>query len=257
MRFSATLAMVFWMISSAILPANDPAVVPQGPSFRVETEVFAGDSIQPAARHLILFDSGVIYDIRLDDDRIATMYDPARRRVILVDRLNREQVVLSTEELLTATARARAAIEQEGRAEYFGLLSQVSELEKDEPGDPQRYQIAFGDTTYTTTTIAVRKPQIAAAYNHFATLASQLNVSRQIGLPPFARMTLGQYIADMGQLPLATTLELKLKRGVKPQRFRSQLQVVEQLSLVDRERIAEFGRVLADCKPIDLADFQL
>lgn len=226
------------------------AVLPTGPSFRVETEVFEGDSVEPAARHLVLFDAGVIYDFRLDSDRFATMFDPTRGRILLVDRRDKTQTSVATTDLLQATAQLRAAVEQEGKAERFGLNAVVT---NDNDSATAKFKIEFADTKYSTTTQPVSVPQIARSYNHFATLASQLNVVQGLGAPPFARMTLGQQIADAGLLPLETNLEVR--RGLQKERWRSHLLVVEQLSALDKNRISDFGNLLGQCKTVPFAEF--
>jgi hypothetical protein len=238
--------------------AAEQPVVPRGPSFRVETEVFAGESVQPAARHLVLFDSGVIYDFRLDNDRFVTMYDPVRGRVVMVDRRDMRQTIVATEDLITATGRLRSAVSQEGKADRFGLNAVVNPVAQSDlvsPGiqSPAIFEIAFADTRYLCSTQTVRAGQIARSYNHFATLAAQLNVLQGLGAPPFARMTLGQHIADQGLLPLETVLEVK--RGLQKERWKSQLQLVEQLSTLDRERIASFGAMLSTCEVVSLESF--
>lgn len=250
------------IMTLAVVPGSRPAkadgplageVVPRGPSFRVETEVFIGDDVQPAARHLVLFDSGVIYDFRLDDDRFVTMFDPVRGRVVLVDRRKQQQTVVATADMLQATAQFRAAVVQEGKADKFGLNAVVTPATQANPGDLAAFEISFGDTVYRTTTQTVSSRDIARSYNHFATLASQLNVVQALGAPPFARMTLGQHLADAGLLPLETILEVR--RGIKKNRWKSQLLIVEKLSTLDRNRIAEFGKLLVSCEEVELSEF--
>lgn len=255
MRTSRLLACLFWLLSSAAASAdNPPTVLPSGPSFRVETELFEGDSVQPAARHLILFDAGVIYDIRLDDERSATMYDPARGRVILIDRARKQQTVLATSDLTLAMAQLRAAAQREGKGEKFGLDAKVTTVEPIKPSDPEMLEIRFSGVRYRTTTEKVNQPEIAHAYNHFAVLAAQLNVLRRRGVPPFARMTLGQQLAEAGQLPLA--MDLEVRSGLKKERYRAHHLVIERLSDMDRKRINDLGNILAQCEEVSLESFQ-
>lgn len=229
--------------------------IPQGPSFRVETEVFEGDSTSPASQHLILFDAGVIYDLRLDDNRLATLYDPARGRIVLVDLQHRQQTTLTPSDLLMASAQFRAAIEQEGKEEAFGLNVTVEKLAPSAEDSAVQFEVGFGETRYTATTQTVRNPEIARAYHEFVVLASRLNIIRKQGIPPFARLALGERIAEANRLPLTTVLELK--QGLRKQKYRSHLLVVEQLSTKDRERISDLGKVLASCEEVAFGDFQL
>lgn len=230
--------------------AEPPAELPNGPSFRVETELFEGDSVEPAARHLILFDAGVIYDIRLDNEQTATLYDPTRGRVVLIDRARKQQSVLATTDLLRATAQLRAAAQQAGKSGTFGLDAQVTAGVRQTPTDPESLQIEFGNVHYRTTTWSVSRPEIAQAYHEFATLAAQLNVVRRRGVPPFARLTLGQKIAEAGAIPL--DMHLEVWSGIKKERYRAHHLIVEQLSDMDRKRIAEIGRILAQCEDVPL-----
>ncbi len=242
-------------LTSIATATEDITVLPDGPSFRVETELFAGESVQPLARHLILFDSGVIYDLRMDDTREAAMYDPTRGRVILLDRSKGQHTVVTTTQLLHATAQLRAAIEQEGKSDAFGFAAAVTPLENPANTTEEMFEITFGDYRYQTTSQPVKNIEIALAYHRFASLAGQLNVLRRRGAPPFARMTLGQFLADAGRLPLETILE---KRGGRAKdRIRSHLLVVEQLSTNDRSRINEMGRDLAASKEVPLEQFEL
>lgn len=255
MRASRLLSCVFWLLTGvAASAAEPPAVLPKGPSFRVETELFQGDAVEPAAQHLILFDSGVIYDLRVDDQRSATMYDPARGRVILIDRVRKQQTVLATSDLTLAMAQLRAAAEREGKADRFGLEAQVTPGERVKPTDPETLEIRFSGVYYRTTVETVNQLEIAHAYNHFATLAAQLNVLRRRGVPPFARLTLGQYLAEAGQLPLA--MDLEVRNGLRKERYRAHHLVVERLSDTDRKQIQELGRDLAQCEEVPLEDFQ-
>lgn len=255
MRAFRLLSCVFWLLTGvAASAAEPPAILPNGPSFRVETELFQGDAVEPAAQHLILFDSGVIYDLRVDDQRSATMYDPARGRVILIDRVRKQQAVLATSDLTLAMAQLRAAAEREGKADRFGLEAQVTPGERVKPTDPETLEIRFSGVYYRTTMETVNQLEIAHAYNHFATLAAQLNVLRRRGVPPFARLTLGQHLAEAGQLPLA--MDLEVRNGLRKERYRAHHLVVERLSDTDRKQIQELGKDLAQCEEVPLDAFQ-
>jgi hypothetical protein len=257
MRFLLTATLLLTMNASLVAQPNPETAspsLPSGPSFRVETELFEGDNLKPSARHLILFDSGVIYDMRVDDTRYATLYDPTRGRVVLLDRSKGVHTILSTTDLLQATAQLRAAIEQEGKGTQFGLSAAVVMPPVASKDVSQTYEIGFGDCRYRTTTQSVTNAEIPQAYLRFANLAAQLNVLRRRGVPPFARMTLGQHIADAGLLPLETMLEVR--NGLRKEKYRSHLLVVEQLSVNDRNRINEWGRELAATKQVPLNEFE-
>lgn len=247
-----TFLVVPWMVAPC--RATDPTIPPTGPSFRVETELFEGTKVEPAARHLILFQSGVIYEFRLDDQRLVTIYDPGRGRVVLVDCRNLQRVTLATDVLTTAAAQFRAAVQEEGKGEAFGLSAEVQYLAPSAEEEQERLEVHFGDVKYSTTIQAVVDPAIPTAYHDFTLLASRLNIVRKQGIPPFARLALSEAIAQRNSLPLETSLEMK--QGLRKQRIRSHLLVVEQLSANDEARIAEIGRVLASCAEVSFSEFQ-
>jgi hypothetical protein len=232
------------------------AIVPDGPTFRVESETFAGDEVQPASRRLVLFDAGVIYEMWLDDDRVATIYDPGRGRVLLIDREHLQVAEIATSRLLTVAAQVRAQVEQEDRGEDFGLDAEVTVRAPESPEDSRRFVIAFGDTRYETTTRKVDDRQLAEAYYKYSQLAAQLNIFRRSGPPPFARLNLIKHVTSQGQLPLSTTLEVSRGGGLKKLRLRAQMEVIGQLSKIDRERIAKLGETLARCETISIEQFQ-
>lgn len=256
MRCPAAILIALSLYPMLPMLAADPTVVPQGPTFRIESETFSGDTVQPASRRLVLFDAGVIYEMWLDDDRVATLYDPGRERVLLIDREHLEYSEVSTTQLLTVSAQARAQVEQEGRGDYFGLRAEVR-LDQSETETPtELHVIEFGDTRYETTTRELKNPAVGAAYYQYAQLAAQLNIYRKTGPPPFARLNLIKAVTDKGRLPLSTTLEVTQGGGLKKLRLRAQMEVIDQLSKVDRERIANIGETLARSKKVPIEAFQ-
>lgn len=244
---------VAWLTVGALLmmprlASAQPAALPQGPSFRVETEIFEGESTTPASRHLILFDAGVIYDLDLANDRrAATVFDPVRGRVILLDKQGKIQTELSTEQLIEATAKLSLAARQGGKADAFGLNAEIV------PAPEDRFETHFGEYRYATTTQSVRNPALAQAYQEFAVWAARLNVLRRRGAPPFGRMTLGEAIAASGRMPLDLTLQVA--SGRKSQTYRAHHLVVERLSDLDRRSIDELGDALASFKQVPLEQF--
>lgn len=225
---------------------GDP--LPSGPSFRIETEMFRGNATAPVSRHKILFDSGVIYDIHETDDRWSTVFDPARGRVILLDKKTEVQTQVSTEELLQATAQLSAAAKEAGKADSLGLTAQPTPL-----GEENGYSIAFGALHYEMTTQAVSNPELAHAYHELAVWAARLNVLRKRGAPPFARLTLGEQVASEGRLPLH--LILTIDQGLKTEKYRAHHLVVERLSELDRKAIDRVGDRLAAFRKVSFEEF--
>ena len=237
-----------WLALSVVHLGSAGAPLPRGPSFRMETEMFHGDDPSPVARHKILFDAGVVYDIHAQGGRWSTVFDPTRGRVILLDAETKVQTQVATEELIKATAQLAAAAKQAEKAEAFGLQATPQALP-----DNSGYEIGFGALHYKMTTQTVQNPAIAEAYHQLAVWASRLNVLRKRGAPPFARMALGERVADDQRLPLHLTLTIR--EGLRKETFRAHHLVVERLSELDRKAIDQVGNQLAAYRKVELGEF--
>ncbi|TWU26188.1 hypothetical protein Pla52o_00400 [Novipirellula galeiformis] len=217
----------------------------QTADFRITTEIYENWSSNPSAKHLILFAGNLTYDLAEIEGRYATVYDPDRKRVILLDRHAKTRTTIDTEDMIRITAQARAAAETREQQERLGILA-TPELESD------RYRISYGDARYETTVQTPADIAMAIRYGQFVDLASRLNLVHRRGLPPFARMTLSQRVASDGKIPKETTLTIR--RGVKVDRFRSQHELIASLSQQDKKRIEEIGGMLALYSEVPLSE---
>ncbi|TWU36115.1 hypothetical protein [Novipirellula artificiosorum] len=221
----------------------------QPATFRVETSIFEGSSKDAVAKHLILFDGGLVYDLPIIEDRFVTVYDSPRKRVILLDRQTKTRSTIGIEDLVRITAQARSAAETREQQARLGILA-TPEFDP----DASVYSIEFGEASYKTTVQETSDVDIALQYGQFADLASRLNLVRRIGLPPFARMSLNQRIATDGKMPKETSLAIR--RGIAVDRFRSTHQVIAYLSQSDRKQIEEAGSMLALYNEVGLEKMQ-
>lgn len=216
-------------------------------TFRLTTKVYSGADLKPAAEHRIVFDQGLVYDLPQIQSRFVTVYDEAQNRVTILDRQTQVQTVLSTTDLEKITAAARAAAVAPQEKAKLGLLAQV------EPSDRViGYKLKFESLEYHVTTQAPEDESIASDYGRFTILASRLNLVRRLGPPPFGRMTLSQYIAAKGELPMETTLTLR--RENQRQEFRSTLEL-EELTEEDKKKIDEVREMLVLYREVDLNQF--
>lgn len=213
--------------------------------FRVTTEIYQNLSTKLAAKHLILFAGNLTYDLAEIQDRYVTVYDPDRKRVILLDREAKTRTTINTDDLVRITAQARAAAETSEQQQRLGILASP-EIEGGQ------YSISFGDARYETTTQAPGETEMAVRYGQFVDLASRLNLVHRRGLPPFARMTLSQRIASDGKIPKETTLTIR--RGIQVDRFRSSHSFISRLSQQDRQQIEEIGGMMALYSEVPLSE---
>jgi hypothetical protein len=212
--------------------------------FTVATKIFVADVESPVAEHRILFADGLVYDLPQTDDRIATVYDAANGKIVLLDRESQQQTILGLEDLLRITAEAKASIDGADDRNRFGLNAQVI--------SENGYRIEFAGTEYRVQAETPSDPGIAADYGRFADLALRMNIVRPTGPPPFARMTLNSHIAARGEFPRESNL--KISHGEQTIHYRSANQIGE-LTTEDRQQIERIQTELADYRQVPLADF--
>ncbi|WP_153558742.1 hypothetical protein [Roseimaritima sediminicola] len=244
-RQLSTATLLFGVFAT-VAPAIEPASLPSGPSFRLETEIYQNKANEPSARHKILFDSGVMYDLQEQGGNVHTVFDPARGRVILLHTTQQVQTEISTQHLIDITAQLKVAAQQHGKSESFGIDAEVKQT-------GEEYTVAFGNCRYHTTTQPAPRAELAAAYHELTIWAARLNALRRVGTPPFGRLALGHKLAADGRLPLDMTLSID--RGVSQQHYRAHHLLLEQLSELDRRAIAAVGEQLASFQKVSLEAF--
>ncbi len=218
------------------------------PSFRVETDLFEGDSSSPQSQHLILFDGGVAYDLPVGLGDIITVFDIPRGRVVLLHKTTRVRTSISTEALIQMAAQTRAAAEQSGAAGNLGLEAKIAA-----GNAPDSVVVSFGNNRYEATGQNVNNPLIAAEFSTFTSWAARLNIARHLGPPPFARITLAEHFASQNQLP--RDLTLSVRQGLKARTYRAQHMLVERLSDLDRAKISDVGGMLASYQEVEFGSF--
>lgn len=216
-------------------------------TFSVTTQIFVGEQKTPASEHQILFDQGLVYDVPVINRRFITVFDPAQKRVTLLDRDTQVQASVSTDDLIKITAQARATVSDDEQKKKLGMKAEVQSSQ-----NGQGYTIKFANIEYRTTTQKPNDPAIATDYAMFVDLASRLNLVRRLGPPPFGRMTLHQKLAANAELPLE--LKLIVTGSKQTETYRS-THSVGDLTDTDRETINEVRGYLALYRQVDLNVF--
>jgi len=236
-------------VAADVVPVNHQTL-PAGvaPSFRVEIEIFEGTQVKPQSQHLLLFDSGVIYDLPVGIGTTVTFFDPSRSRVMLLHKAQRVRTSISTESLIQISAQARSAAIAAGAEKSLGLNARVAPV-----GSSGNYAIEFGDTKYSVTSQPTLAEGVAAEFAAFTVWACRLNLARQVGSPPFARMTMAEFLA--GEKVLPRQISLEVRRGLKTRVYRAEHLYVGRLSDLDRKKISEVGQMIASFEEVEFAEF--
>jgi hypothetical protein len=216
-------------------------------TFRVTNKIYEGTDRNPSEEHWILFDDGHIYDLPQVESRYVTVYDLVKNQITRLDRKTQVQTTMKTDDLIEATAQARATAKTEEQREKLGLTAKVVASNR-----VTGLSIRFGNYEYHATTQTPPDPAVAARYGRFADLALRLNILRLGAPPPFARMTLNDHIALAGELPAETILVLHLDDAKK--QYRSTQELTE-VSAADRKKIDEVRGMLALYRPVRPKEF--
>ncbi len=239
------------VLATDVVPVAYTSSVPAlAPSFRVETDVFEGTQLKPQSQHLLLFDSGVVYDLPIGPGATLSVFDPLRSRVMLLHKIQRVRTSISTESLIQISAQARAAAAAAGSEKSLGLNARVTSSDT-----PDSCWIEFANTKYTATTQPELAEGVSAAYAAFTVWACRLNIARHVGSPPFARMTLADYLAAERALPRQIKLDVRL--GLKTRTYRSENLYVGRLSDLDRKKISDVGEMIASYTEVEFAAFPI
>lgn len=228
--------------------SHQKPVMVTAPSFRVEIEIFEGTQTKPQSQHLLLFDAGVIYDLPIGIGTTVTVFDPVRSRVMLLHKTQRVRTSIATQSLIQVSAQARSAAIDAGAEQSLGLNARVAPA-----ASGTDYVIEFGDTKYSVKPQPAIAEGVAAEFAAFTVWACRLNLARQVGSPPFARMTMAEFLASEKELPRQISLEVR--RGLKTRTYRAEHLYVGRLSDLDRKKISEVGQMIASYEEVDFAGF--
>lgn len=219
----------------------------QSVPFCVSVKTFVGSSVQPAAENRIVFDNGLVYELPQLDPSTLTLYDPSQGLVTLLDRTNQVQSVVRIDDLVTATAQARAAADTDEKREQIGLNARVRTSDR-----MIGYSIEFGGAVYHTSTQKPSSSSMASEFGRLSDLAARVNLVRRHPLPPFARMTLNDRITSAGEIPLETTLSLT--RGDRTDEYRS-VMTIGEITPADQTAMKEVQGMMTLYKNVALVDF--
>lgn len=250
LAFSGMLVMFTAMIPvltpgfSSTCLAQDTVAPPQA-GFRVATDVFLGNQKEPAQQSLTLFSGGVAYDISYDDPNQITMIDPARDRIVLLNKSEKTQTSIDLKELHKYIESARKQAETSKLAAYLLGADKIS---------VDNNLVTVGDSVlqYTSSLQQPRDEQMAQQYANAADALCLLN-GKRFGIPPFARLSLNRVVAEQKSLPEEITRTTN--NGKQTEIVRCRLLTNWRLSKDDEDRISEIGKMLVTFQAVSEPQF--
>ncbi|WP_254512521.1 hypothetical protein [Anatilimnocola floriformis] len=222
-----------------------------GEDFRVDTEVFRGNSKEPIAEILTIFQSGNVYDFQLAGPQEITIFEPRRGVVTLLNVEHKKKAVVETLELINAAISMQAAAAAGSNPVFAAAAQPAFEVKSSEfkQNNSDFTKLVFTGNTlkYTVTGQQAHTPGAANDYRYFSDLSARLSSLRVGGLPAGARLEVNAEIAKHGLLPTEVERIIQETRFGKSE-VRTQHLVVWKLSQEDRKRIDTACGYLVDQK---------
>ena len=231
--------------------------------FRVATQVFIGieddksEPAEPIVETITVFSDGVIYDFMTwnSDEKNGTettLFDPKRKRIVLLDPKRKVKTTLSTDSVLSFSAEIKTRLIESDKSEFanptFEASTDTQAKRLTLENDRMRYEV-HGISPKTETSLE--------QCLFFADWYARLNAMRPGNSPPFARLRVNSELAELKWFPVQVHRTIFFDQRLKRQEYvlRSKHQVAWVLSHSDRQRIDKAGTAMAAYRAIRFTDY--
>ncbi len=222
-----------------------------GQSFRVETDVFRGDSQKPISQTLTVFQDGMVYDFPLQpkSDRM-TVFDRARGVIVLLDASRKMKAVVTTKQLLEITAQMKVRVD--ASPEYSVRYAPRFQEQLDSANN--QIVLTSPQLEYRAKFVHPQDPNAVIQYQQFADWFARLN-AMHLGHPPFARIELDARLAVLQAIPSEVVRTITGAGQGGSVVCRARHMVDWQLSPVDYNRIKKATAQRSELTSVGIAEF--
>jgi hypothetical protein len=244
-----------WLIGAVVVPAAVRA-----DDFRVDTELFENQAKEPFLQTLTIFSEGTIYDFRLTEPAETTVFDSRRGRFTLLDESRRVQAAVTTQELLDFCLSLEThAAQEKDRLFSFCAVPKFDITDKPLERNGQsltELRLSARPLVYVAVGQNPQKPDVVKAYRQFTDWCARLNATRPGNLPPGARLSLNQALADLELIPLEITRTIPATGPLgKKLEIRSEHRANWSLSGEDKKRIDRASDMLATFQTVSYLEY--
>jgi hypothetical protein len=237
-RIIAALMVVWIMQSTAQAQV-------QSTQFRIESQVYTGDSQSPVSQNVTLFADGVVYDFQMSatpntQPSEIVIFDERKRELTLMDVNRKLSWTVADLRLLTMLDQLRRETANNAKANF--LINEP--FTEDHDWSSSKVSLESDSFRYVLTGNRPANDTILPRYNEFLDQFTRLSASDPKRLPPFPRLMLNKSIKTLGWIPTEVQVSIK-PNAMFEEAFSatSKHVLVMSLSDADRERI-KFAR---DC----------
>ena len=227
--------------------------------FKIDSEIYQGDSQAVVSRNVTLFDDGVVYDFRYDDadaETIAemTVYDSRTKTISLLDPVRRVCLDLTDLKLMQMVSGVQKETAQNDSMKF--LVNETWTEEHDWGGD--WVKLSSETVTYRMQGERPQKTEFFPLYLEFLDNFTRVAVSDPRRLPPFSRLRLNATIKKLNWIPVEVRLEMKSNPLVRDGlRATSKHTLIPALSESDRQQIVDAKVSWTAFKRVKLAEYRM
>lgn len=233
----------FWVVA---MIAN--SILAQG--FRVESEVFRGDSTKPISENLTLFSDGIVYDFLLSDPREIVIQDSKSGKFTLLDPVRKVKttvVQMQVEEAVEVQRQSRAL---QNRSPFL-----FEEFVRTSDANSAWMEFQNSALTYRIKGSPVKNGSNLSSYVEFINNYAKLSSLDPKKMPPLARLKLNLEISKAKIIPDEVQLTFRPQNNQEI-KIRSRHYVIWQISRTDQQKIKNTNELIRQCKEVPLTEYQ-
>ena len=258
MAYVRTVAqMVFTLMLCSILQSAAQAQI-QTPQFRIESQVYSGDSQTPVSENVTLFDNGIVYDFQMTGNANASpteivIFDERKRELILMDVNRKIAWTVADLRLLKMVDQLRRETVNNDMASFL-----VNEpFSETDDWSAEKVSLESDSFRYLLSGKRPANDSILPRYYSFLDQFTRLSASDPKRLPPFPRLTLNKTIKTHGWIPTEVQVQIKPNSFFKEAFSATSKHVlVMSLSDADRERIKFARKCWFEFKTCSLVEYR-
>jgi len=227
--------------------------------FRIETEVFRGESTEPISENLTLFSGNLILDFMLPTDRTRfpeqiVIFISDERKFVLLDTRRR----IKTELLEGQVLQYLSTLQSSSLANAENNFLFHPEFKEEYDHSSGLLRLYNDQITYEVRGERPKEDSILHRYYEFIGQFARLNATDPKRMPPFARLKLNTALKKYGFIPgeVQLTLVPSLTEATDPIVIRTTHNVITELSAKDEKRIESAKRYWIDFKNVSLGEFR-
>lgn len=254
--------MTNWILTFSILATLLFAALPEdkvlGQEFRIESQVFVGDTTQPAAENLTLYRGEMVYDFRLANDAShepieIVIYDSRKRQFTLLDLSREIRTDIADFELL----KMLQGLKETAETNEDAIPLVEPKFERDFEVSNKTITLTNDDITYQAIGESPEDLSAMPLFYEAMDQLTKLSVSDPSRLPPFARMALNQEIKKHGMFPIE--IRVHMREGVVTRQAfdaKSKHTALWKLSNRDTQRIDDAKRKWMKYRSVPLGEYR-